>query len=99
MLLAVMEVPTRLALARRIARGGMSVRQVERLATRSVKPRTTEPTPEIDPNTKAAVEDLQRKYGTRVTIHPIRAGRPGELVFEYYDNSNLADLYDRLIRG
>jgi ParB family transcriptional regulator, chromosome partitioning protein len=98
-LLAVMEVPTRLALARRIARGGMSVRQVERLATRSVKPRTTEPTPEIDPNTKAAVEDLQRKYGTRVTIHPIRAGRPGELVFEYYDNSNLADLYDRLVRG
>ena len=99
-LLAVSETTTRLGLARRIARGGMSVRQVERLATRSSKePREKAPVAQIDANTKAAVEELQRKYGTRVTIHPVRADRPGELTFEYYDNSNLADLYDRLIKG
>jgi len=99
-LLAVSDMTTRLGLARRIARGGMSVRQVERLATRSSRePRAQAPVAEIDPNTKAAVEDLQRKYGTRVTIHPVRADRPGELIFEYYDNSNLADLYDRLIKS
>jgi len=97
-LLSVSETTTRLGLARRIARGGMSVRQVERLATRSSREREKPPAADVDPNMKAAVDELQRKYGTRVTIHPVRADRPGELVFEYYDNSSLADLYERFMK-
>lgn len=98
-LLSVAETTTRLGLARRIARGGMSVRQVERLATRSSREREKPPAAHVDPNMKAAVDELQRKFGTRVTIHPVRADRPGELVFEYYDNSSLADLYERFMKA
>src|SRR3984957_9274287 len=44
-LLAIVEPKDRLDLARRIAREGMTVRQVERLASRSSKPKTDPPTP------------------------------------------------------
>jgi ParB family transcriptional regulator, chromosome partitioning protein len=98
-LLAVSEPKARLELARRIARGGMTVRQVERLASRSGKPPKAEATlPVVDPNTRAALEELQRKFGTRVLLHPMRPGRPGQLAFEYYDAGDLARLYDRLMR-
>jgi ParB family transcriptional regulator, chromosome partitioning protein len=97
-LLAVTDPLARLTLARRVARGGMTVRQVERLASRGTKPNVGAPTVVPDPNTKAAIEELQREYGTRVIIHPRHAGRPGQLAFEYYDDSDLARLYDQLMR-
>src|SRR5271163_3506012 len=40
-LLAIADVKTRLALSKRIARGGMTVRQVERLASRAARPHAT----------------------------------------------------------
>jgi ParB family transcriptional regulator, chromosome partitioning protein len=96
-LLAIADSTKRVALARKIARSGMTVRQVERLAARSGKPGTA-PTPwQMDPNTKAALEELERQFGTRVMIHPIQAGRAGQLIFEYYDQADLTRLYDRLI--
>jgi ParB family transcriptional regulator, chromosome partitioning protein len=97
-LLAVADSQARLTLARRVARGGMTVRQVERLASRGTKPNVGAPTFSPDPNTKAAIEELQREYGTRVLIHPRHGGRPGQLAFEYYDDSDLARLYDQLMR-
>jgi len=96
-LLAIAESNERLALARKIARTGMTVRQVERLAARSSRPRSGPIASQIDPNTKTAIEELQREYGTRIFIVPTRGSRPGQLTFEYYDNSDLARLYDRLI--
>jgi ParB family transcriptional regulator, chromosome partitioning protein len=97
-LLAIPDSKERLELARRIARGGMSVRQVERLAARSAKPRPTPSVSAVDPNTKAALEALQHRYGTRVLIHAPRPGHPGTLAFEYYDPSDLARIYDQLMR-
>jgi ParB family chromosome partitioning protein len=97
-LLAILDSKARLELARRIARGGMTVRQVERLAARSLKPRTSSPPPSVDPNTKAALDELQRRFGTRVHLHPLRPGRPGQLAFEYYDTSDLTRLYQQLMR-
>jgi ParB family transcriptional regulator, chromosome partitioning protein len=97
-LLAFPDARERLTLAKRIARSGMTVRQVERLAARSANPRLAASDPQPDPNTKAAIEELQREYGTRVSIHPNRRGRPGELIFEYYDSSDLARIYDQLMR-
>jgi ParB family transcriptional regulator, chromosome partitioning protein len=97
-LLAIADSKERLELARRIARGGMSVRQVERLAARSAKPRPATAAPTVDPNTKAALEALQHRYGTRVLIHGPRPGHPGTLAFEYYDPSDLARIYDQLMR-
>jgi ParB family chromosome partitioning protein len=97
-LLAIPDSKTRLELARRIANGGMTVRQVERLAARGSKSKAQfEPTP-IDPNTKWAIEEIQRKFGAKVRIHPLRPGKPGHLAFEYYDASDLTRLYDQLMR-
>src|SRR6202167_1176243 len=97
-LLAVADSKARLSIARKVARGGMTVRQVERLATRSSKPHVSAPTFTVDANTKAALEELQREYGTRVHMHPRQGSKPGQLVFEYYDDSDLARLYDQLMR-
>ena len=96
-LLAIADSPSRVELARRVARGGMTVRQVERLASRGTIQRHS-PTPlQTDPNTKAALEDLQREYSTRVLLHPKRGAKPGQLVFEYYGDSDLTRLYDQLM--
>jgi ParB family chromosome partitioning protein len=100
-LLAIAEPKLRVELARRIARHGMTVRQIERFAARIGNPKPeTEATssPAIDPNTRAALEELQRRFGTRVLIHPLRPGHPGQLAFEYYDAGDLTRLYDRLMR-
>ncbi|MGD0545546.1 MAG: ParB/RepB/Spo0J family partition protein [Candidatus Acidiferrales bacterium] len=96
-LLAITDPATRLATAQRIARTGMTVRQVERLATRGLRARAIPSINQPDPNTKAALEELQREYGTRVLIQPRRPGKPGQLIFEYYDDSDLTRLYDQLM--
>ncbi len=97
-LLGIADSQIRLALCQRIARGGMTVRQVERLAARTSKGTVPLESAPVDPNTKAALEELQREYGTRVHMHPCRPGKSGRLAFEYYDNSDLTRLYDQLMR-
>jgi ParB family transcriptional regulator, chromosome partitioning protein len=97
-LLAIADTKLRLALAKKIARGGMTVRQVERFAARNLRPRFSASTVPADPNTAAAIEELQRKYGTRVLIRPKMLGKPGQLVFEYYDDSDLTRIYDQLMQ-
>jgi len=96
-LLAVLDPKARLELSRRIAKTGMSVRQVEKLATRAPRAGSQRAPYQPDPNTKAALEELQRSFGTRVYLHPVQGNRPGQLIFEYYNHSDLATLYDRLI--
>jgi ParB family chromosome partitioning protein len=96
-LLAIADPVMRLDVAQRIARTGMTVRQVERLATRPPRSRAIPSINQPDPNTKAALEELQREYGTRVLIQPRRSGRPGHSIFEYYDDSDLTRLYDQLM--
>jgi ParB family transcriptional regulator, chromosome partitioning protein len=97
-LLAFEDSAARLELARRVGRDGMTVRQVERLAARGSKTRPTITPVPLDPNTKWALEELQRKFGTKTSLHPITRGRPGQLIFEYYDAADLTRLYDRLMR-
>jgi len=97
-LLAIADGKVRLALARRIARGGMTVRQAERFAARIQKPRVRPSALAPDPNTKAALEELERKYGRRVTLHPAPGGKSGQLLFEYYNEGDLSRLYEQLMR-
>jgi ParB family transcriptional regulator, chromosome partitioning protein len=96
-LLAIADTQARLELSRRIARSGMTVRQVERLAARAPRAKSSRTPFQPDANTKAAIEELQRIYGTRVLVHPGIAGHPGRLIFEYYDDSDLARLYDQMV--
>ena len=96
-LLAIQDSGERLGLAKRAMRGGLTVRQIERRASRGARTGTgTTPTP-IDPNTKAALEELQRALGTRVYLKPQAPGHPGLILIEYYDSNHLTQLYERLV--
>lgn len=97
-LLSIADPKMRIETARRIARGGMTVRQVEHLASRASHPKPEPAASIIDPNTKAAIDELQQRFGTRVILHPLRPGHPGQLAFEYYNPDDLVRLYDRLMR-
>ncbi|HJY88145.1 MAG TPA: ParB/RepB/Spo0J family partition protein [Candidatus Acidoferrales bacterium] len=97
-LLAIEEPKLRLAVGRRAAHGGLTVRQLERLASRHPRAQTAPVVPELDPNTRAALEELSRHLGTRVTLEPPRQNRPGQLIIEYYDDAQLQGLYERFMR-
>ena len=96
-LLAFESSAARLAAAKRAADGRLTVRAVERLAARKQKrSHAAEAAPLADPNTRAALEDLQRELGTRVTLRPPIGKRPGQLVIEYHEDRQLFALYERL---
>ncbi len=97
-LLAVTDPKLRQSLAQRAARGGLTVRQIERLAARRSRAGAPLVQPETDPNTRAALEELERHLGTRVTLRPRSKTRPGQLIIEYYEEAQLAGLYDRLLK-
>ncbi len=96
-LLAIGDSKIRLGVARRAAKGGMTVRQIERFAARGPREAAIATSKSIDPNTKAALEELQQRYGTRVLMQK-RSSSGGHLLFEYYNDSDLARLYDQLMR-
>lgn len=98
-LLAIEDAPLRLETAKRAARDSVTVRQIERLATRTRRRREQAKQEEpaaLDPNTRAALDELQRFLGTRVMIRPYDHGRPGQIIVEYYTVGDLDRLY-RLI--
>lgn len=96
-LLAFESSAARLSAARRAADGKLTVRAVERLASRRQKrPRGIDEPIVVDPNTRAALEDLQRELGTRVTLRPPSGKRPGQIIIEYHEDRQLYALYERL---
>jgi len=97
-LLAVPDLQLRMRYAQRAARGGLTVRQIERLASR--RSRTSQAAAEVhlDANMRSALDELQRHLGTKVLLHQKTKVRPGQLVLEYYDDSQLMGLYDRLMK-
>lgn len=97
-LLAISDSNLRQALAQRAARGALTVRQIERLAARRAHTSARPTEPLLDANSRAAVEELQRHLGTRVSLRPGTKTRPGQLIIEYYDDSQLRALYERLMR-
>ncbi len=96
-LLAFADLKVRLALAQRAARGGLTVRQLERLASRRSRAAGSPPSVVLDANTRAALEELSRHLGTRVSLRPRTKACPGQLILEYYDDAQLNGLYDRLM--
>jgi ParB family transcriptional regulator, chromosome partitioning protein len=98
-LLAVQDSQMRMRYAQRAARGGLTVRQIERLASRRSR-NSSNATPEAhaDANIRAALEDLQRQLGTKVLLRQKTKLRPGQLVLEYYDDAQLMGIYDRLMK-
>ena len=97
-LLAVPDSQLRMRYAQRAARGGLTVRQIERLASRRSRGAHTPNEIHVDANIKSALEELQRHLGTKVLLHQKTKMRPGQLVLEYYDDAQLMGLYDRLMK-
>ena len=92
-LLAISSPNLRLAAAKKAARGGLTVRQVERLASAKKRSPGQTAEPYLDANTRAALEELQSVLGTRVILRPRTKRAPGQLVLEFYDDEQLHGLY------
>jgi ParB family chromosome partitioning protein len=97
-LLAITDPQLRQKFAQQAAKGRMTVRQLERSASRRGR-ETSSPTtePELDANTRAALEQLQHMLGMRVSLRKPTKTRAGELAIEYHEDSQLVWLYDRLV--
>jgi ParB family transcriptional regulator, chromosome partitioning protein len=85
---------------------GLSVRATERLvkelsqANGARPPATTArnaPEDAIDPNIRAAVDELQSALGTRVRLHPNGKGG-GKIEIEYYSQDDLDRIYSILVK-
>jgi ParB family chromosome partitioning protein len=86
-------------LASRIAKQGLSVRQVENwVASRGIKPAAPKATSEApaDPNVRAAALELERTLGTRVKI--LGDGRRGKIEISYFSAQDLTRIYDLMVR-
>jgi ParB family transcriptional regulator, chromosome partitioning protein len=97
-LLSVADSQIRMRYARRAARGILTVRQIERLATRRSRSQQVIGDGHLDPNIRAALEELTRHLGTRVLLRQKTKSRPGHLLLEFYDDAQLMGLYDRLMK-
>ena len=97
-LLAIEDPKLRLDLAQKASRGKLTVRQVERMATRRARRKLHGTRTEVhDPNRQAAIDELQKHIGTRVSVLMPAKGRAGQLILEFYDEEQLNALYERLI--
>src|SRR5580700_4243885 len=97
-LLAVADPPLRMRYAQRASRGGLTVRQIERLASRRARGASPATEIHVDANIRAAIDELQRHLGTKVLLREKTKMRPGQLVMEYYDDTQLMGIYDRLMK-
>jgi ParB family chromosome partitioning protein len=97
-LLAVPDPQLRMRYAQRASRGGLTVRQIERLASRRSRGGIAPTEVHVDANIRAALDELQRHLGTKVLLRQKTKIRPGNLVLEYYDDAQLMGIYDRLMK-
>jgi ParB family chromosome partitioning protein len=97
-LLAVADSQLRMRYAQRASRGGLTVRQIERLASRRSRGGNAPTEVHVDANIRAALDELQRHLGTKVLLRQKTKVRPGSLVLEYYDDAQLMGIYDRLMK-
>jgi ParB family chromosome partitioning protein len=87
-------------LARLIVERGLSVRQVENMvALRGVKaerPKRAEAATQLDPNTRAAVLEMERTLGTRVKI--LGNEKRGKIEISYFSAEDLNRIYEWIVK-
>jgi len=77
-----------------IARG-LSVRETEALVRSEMAPKAEAPqAPKVDPNTRAAEEQLKLALGTRVRI--VRRGKRGRIEVDFSNEQELQRLFEKL---
>ena len=101
---AILGLPTaeqQIEVAEKAAAQGLSVRQVEGLVQSLTSDRTRSGDKKekaIDPNVRAAIEDMERVLGTRVHIVELSEQR-GRIEIEYYSQSDLDRLFQQITRS
>jgi ParB family transcriptional regulator, chromosome partitioning protein len=98
---AILGLPTpelQIEVAERTTAEGLSVRQVERLVQKMSEPREPKPAAEaaLDPNVKAAIQELERVLGTRVRLTEKSENR-GRIEIEYYSMDDLTRIYETIV--
>lgn len=92
-LLSLEDKSKQIAMAEKIAKKGLSVREVESLVRQTEKPaKTTRVRQGEDPHLKAAEEGLQNSLGTKVSI--VKGRKKGKIIIDYYSANDL----ERLIK-
>jgi ParB family chromosome partitioning protein len=78
----------------------LSVRETEQLAKRAGLEKPVPPAPKeerkVDPNTRAALEEMAMVLGTKVKIVP-RSEKSGRLEVEYYSSEDLQRIYEAIV--
>ena len=82
-------------IAREVVSRGLSVRETESLIRREVTPAVAPPPRKIDPNTRAAEEQLKLALGTRTRIIRRRGG--GRIEIDFGTEDELNRLYDLIV--
>ncbi len=95
-LAAIKDADRQIALAEKTAADGLSVRQIERLANETKKPKTRRsPARKIKTaDEKRVEEDLKNALGTRVNLK--RDGKKGKIEIEFYSSEELERLIELL---
>ena len=87
-------------IAEKTSAQGLSVRQVERLIAKMSEPETpkSEPAeaPKVDPNVRAAVDELERALGTRVRIIE-KSPQRGRFEIEYFSADERDRIYSQIV--
>ena len=75
-----------------------SVRQIEQTCAKMTAGKTPKHVDEvkIDPNVKAAIQEMERKLGTRIHVKEGAKGR-GKIEIEYYSAEDLDRIYDTIM--
>lgn len=97
---AVLALPTaaeQRAAALRITAQGLSVRAAERMVGRALGQSKSALAQTPDPNTRAAIQEMERALGTRVRIVESAAGR-GKIEIEFYSQEDLQRIYSVIVR-
>lgn len=97
-LLSLEDVKAQDALARRIMKQGLSVRQVEKRVSgdRPTAPPRAQPEPRSDPNTRAAQEEMIQALGTKVRI--TRQGKGGTVMISFHDEEELERIFEVIVK-
>ena len=91
-LVAIKDPDRQVTLARQAVKGGLSVRELERIANKASRPRTHLP----QTAHATALEDrLKRRFGTQVVLMQGKVG--GKIVLSYYSSEDLERILDLLL--
>ncbi len=86
-----------IALAHKVVTQELSVRTTEKLVAKSKEPSPPAVPEVLDPNMRAAIQEMERVLGTRVRIVESAGGR-GRLEIDYYSPDDLERIYNHIVK-